>query len=58
VKTLILLAILAVAVYWLMAEHSDSACYDDAAHLWNDAISDNRYEGNERYWDAIARCNQ
>ncbi len=37
---------------------SDSACYDDAAYLWNDAIPDNRYEGNERYWDAIDRCNQ
>ncbi len=31
-------------------------CTDSKAHLWNSNISDNRYEGNERYWDAVKAC--
>lgn len=32
------------------------ACYDSKAPLWNPKIEDNRYEGNERYWDAVKQC--
>lgn len=31
-------------------------CFDSKAHLWNPKIKDNRYEGNETYWNAIAIC--
>jgi len=32
------------------------ACADSKAQLWNPKIEDNRYEGNERYWDAVKQC--
>ena len=31
-------------------------CTDSQAHLWNPKIQDNRYEGNESYWDAVKEC--
>ncbi len=31
-------------------------CTDSKAYLWNPSINDNRYEGNERYWDAVKEC--
>ena len=31
-------------------------CTDSKAYLWNPKINDNRYEGNERYWDAVKEC--
>jgi hypothetical protein len=31
-------------------------CMDRASDLWNSAIDDNRYEGNEAYWDAVGDC--
>jgi hypothetical protein len=31
-------------------------CIDSKAHLWNSAIKDNRYDGNERYWNAVKEC--
>ncbi len=31
-------------------------CKDSKAYLWNPEINDNRYEGNESYWNAIKEC--
>ncbi len=31
-------------------------CADSKGYLWNTNIKDNRYEGNELYWDAIGEC--
>ena len=31
-------------------------CLDAATRLWNPEINDNRYEGNEAYWDAATSC--
>ena len=31
-------------------------CIDSKAYLWNPKINDNRYEGNETYWNAVRRC--
>jgi len=31
-------------------------CTDNKADLWNPKINDNRYEGNEKYWDAVKEC--
>jgi len=32
------------------------ACTDSKTYLWNPAIEDNRYEGNEKYWNAVTEC--
>ena len=32
------------------------ACFDAQKYLWTTGIEDNRYKGNERYWDAISAC--
>lgn len=31
-------------------------CFDSKASLWSPKATDNRYEGNERYWNAISQC--
>ncbi len=31
-------------------------CVDSKDYLWNPAIDDNRYEGNEAYWNAVKSC--
>ena len=39
--------------------HSQSdrdKCIDSKKYLWNNDKSDNSYEGNEKYWDAVKRC--
>ncbi len=37
-------------------QSSLDACTDSKSYLWNDEIDDNRYEGNEAYWNAITEC--
>ena len=38
------------------SESALDKCTDSKSHLWNNDIKDNRYRGNERYWNAIKEC--
>lgn len=33
-------------------------CIDSKKYLWNTKIEDNRYEGNEAYWNAVKSCEE
>jgi hypothetical protein len=51
--------VIMILALFLVACNSTSnrdRCYDSKKNLWNVEIDDNRYEGNERYWDAIREC--
>lgn len=36
--------------------NSTGKCIDSKKYLWDTNINDNRYVGNERYWDAVKSC--
>lgn len=55
VRELISIALIALALTGC-GQSSRDRCIDSKAHLWNENIPDNRYKGNERYWDAVNRC--
>lgn len=50
-------AILLIALMAGCSSQSDKdKCIDEQAYLWNRKVDDNRYEGNQRYWDAVTAC--
>ena len=52
-------ALILVLTYLILSGCSQSSkdeCFDKASHLWNKAIDNNRYEGNEQYWNAMSAC--